>query len=191
NLDYYKIPATSPDNKAEKPVVIGWSGSHTTIEHFETLIPVLSRLKDEFGKDIEIVVFGDESYTHKGLGIKGVAWSPETEVAVIASFDIGIMPLPDNEWSKGKCAMKGLQYMGLAVPAVLAAVGMNNDVIEEGVNGFLATTDEEWFNKLTALIKDAALRKRIGQAGRRTIEEKFSCQAKRADYVNIFLELCH
>jgi glycosyltransferase involved in cell wall biosynthesis len=83
--------------------------------------------------------------------------------------------------------MKGLQYMGLGVPAVLAAVGMNNDVIEDGMNGFLAKKDDEWLDKLSQLIEDSALRDKMGRLGRQTVEEHFSCQAKYMDYINIFL----
>jgi glycosyltransferase involved in cell wall biosynthesis len=96
------------------------------------------------------------------------------------------MPLPDNNWSKGKCAMKGLQYMGLQVPAVLAGVGMNTDVIEDGVNGFLANNEDEWLAKLSLLIENPALRAQIGTAGRKTIEQRFSSQGLRARYLDIF-----
>lgn len=188
NLDYYRIPDKQA-GKNKGRVVIGWSGSHTTIEHFETIIPVLKKLKDKYGNKIEFFVYGDPTYYNPELDIRGVAWSAETEVETIALFDIGIMPLPDNEWTRGKCGMKGLMYMGLGVPAVIAAVGMNKDIIENGVNGFLALTDTEWYNQLCYLIEDEELRKRIGPAGRKTVEERYSCQTLQNDYVNIFLTL--
>ncbi len=184
DLDFYRIPILP--RKAGDTITIGWSGSHTTIEHFETIIPVLKKLKNKFGARLKFEVYGDPHYKNEELEIQGTAWSFESEVGTIASFDIGIMPLPDDNWSKGKCAMKGLQYMGLQVPAVLAAVGMNTDVIEDGVNGFLATNADEWIAKLTLLIENPELRVQIGQAGRKTIEEKFSSQGLRADYLKIF-----
>ena len=184
DLDYYRIPA-SP-RKTNDTIIIGWSGSHTTIEHFETIVPVLKKLKNKFGPLVKFEVYGDANYKNAELEIQGTAWSFESEVSTIASFDIGIMPLPDNNWSKGKCAMKGLQYMGLQVPAVLAGVGMNTDVIEDGVNGFLANNEDEWLAKLSLLIENPALRAQIGTAGRKTIEQRFSSQGLRARYLDIF-----
>ena len=192
NLDYYKLETNpSPDKKEHNnKIIIGWSGSHTTIGHFEIIIPVLKKLKNLYREKIGFVVYGDAHYKNEDLDIIGTAWSYETEVQVISSFDIGIMPLPNDEWSKGKCAMKGLQYMGLAVPAVMAAIGMNLDVAVEGKNGFLAKDENEWFDKLSRLIIDKELRRTIGLAGRETVERTFSCQAKHQEYVNIFLALC-
>jgi glycosyltransferase involved in cell wall biosynthesis len=189
NLDYYKFPLAQSAAKNSGKIIIGWSGSHTTIEHFEIITPVLKKLKEKYGDNVIFKVYGDPDYRNDSLGIVGTAWSHESEVEVIGSFDIGIMPLPDNEWSKGKCAMKGLLYMGMGVPAVLAAVGMNTDVINDGVTGFLAANDEEWFNKLSLLIENNDLRKKIGLAGRSVVEKSFSCQAKHEEYVNIFLNL--
>ena len=103
-------------------------------------------------------------------------WSPETEVEEIARFDVGIMPMPDNDWARGKCAMKALLYMAAGVPAVCSAIGMNREVIEDGANGFLASTDEEWLARVGALVEDPALRERIGAAGRRTVELGYSAE---------------
>jgi glycosyltransferase involved in cell wall biosynthesis len=189
NLNYYRLNEKKQRDPRNKKLVIGWSGSHTTIEHFETIIPVLQKLQKTYGDKIEFAVYGDPHYRNDLLNIKGTAWSPETEVDVISSFDIGIMPLPDNQWTQGKCAMKGLLYMGLGVPAVLASVGMNKDVIRDGENGFLAQTDDDWLAKLSELINNEQLRARIGKEGRKTIEENFSCQVKHTEYVNIFLAL--
>ena len=188
DLDYYKIPLPA-ENKAHSKVVIGWSGSHTTVEHFETIIPVLKTLRSKYGDEVEFVVYGDPHYKNTELGINGLAWSFDTEVSTIAAFDIGIMPLPTDQWSKGKCAMKGLMYMGLQVPAVLSGVGMNNDVIEDGTNGFLANTEDEWINKLSLLIESPALRSDLGKAGRVTIEKRFSAQALNAEYVDAFKQI--
>jgi glycosyltransferase involved in cell wall biosynthesis len=185
NLDYYQIPLHQITRENDN-VIIGWSGSHTTVEHFETIIPALTILKKKFGNLLHFKVYGDPVYKNEELGIQGIAWSPDSEVATISSFHIGIMPLPNDDWSKGKCAMKGLQYMGLEIPAVLSNVGMNKDVIEDGVNGFLAVTENDWIEKLTLLIESRELRERIGKAGRKTIQERFSSQALSPAYLNIF-----
>ena len=185
DLDYYKLPKQNPKSETND-VVIGWSGSHTTIEHFETILPVLKILKQKFKDKVQFAVYGDPLYKNTELEIQGTAWSYDSEVPTISSFDIGIMPLPNDEWSKGKCAMKGLQYMGLQVPAVLSAVGMNADIIKDGVNGFLASNESEWIQKLTLLIENKTLRRQIGIAGRKTIEHSFSSQALSQTYLDIF-----
>ena len=184
DLDYYKLPAKSLIEK--DAVTIGWSGSHTTVEHFETIVPVLKKLKEKFGMKVKFVVYGDAQYKNEELQINGLPWSAESEVNMISSFDIGIMPLPDNEWTRGKCAMKGLQYMGLSIPAVLSAVGMNNDVIEDGVNGYLIYNDNQWEEKLSTLIEDKVLRKKMGAKGRETVEQKYAAQSLKDRYIEIF-----
>lgn len=187
DLNYYQVP---PKNSLPTGnVVIGWSGSLTTIEHFKTIIPVLKKLKEKFGNKIEFKVFGIPEYRNEDLGIKGIAWTPETEAREIASFDIGIMPLPDNEWSRGKCGMKGLQYMALEVATVMSPVGVNKEIIREGENGLLASSEEEWLQKLSLLIESKELRERLGKAGRKTVEEKYSSLAIKNNYLRYFEEL--
>lgn len=185
DLNYYRVPGKKENEK----VVIGWSGSLTTIEHFKPAIPVLKRIKERYGSKVEFRVFGAEDYTNEELNIKGILWTPRNEVEQIAAFDIGIMYLPDNEWTRGKCGMKGLQYMALEVATVMSAVGVNNDIVQQGVNGFLAATEDEWFEKLSLLVESKELRTTLGKAGRKTIEEKYSCQALHATYVNHFESL--
>jgi glycosyltransferase involved in cell wall biosynthesis len=187
DLDYYKLPSSK--KRANETVSIGWSGSHTTIEHFETIVPVLKKLKQKYGNKIRVVVYGDKYYRNNELGIEGVAWSHETEISIISSFDIGIMPLPDNDWTRGKCAMKGLQYMGLAVCAVLSPVGINKEIIRDGINGFIADTEDEWVSKLSMLIENRELREMTGAEGRKTVEQKFSSQVHKEEYKTIFQSL--
>jgi glycosyltransferase involved in cell wall biosynthesis len=95
-------------------------------------------------------------------------------VEEIAQFDIGIMPTPDDQWARGKCSLKALLYMAMGIPAVCSAVGTNCEVIQHAQNGFLAMTPEEWLSHLQKLMDDPALRKRLGEAGRRTVEESYS-----------------
>lgn len=185
NLEQYKIQ----EKKNSGEVVIGWSGSYTTIEHFKPIIPVLKKLKEKYSQRILFRVFGAHHFQNDELGIDGIEWTPENEVEEISKFDIGIMPLPDTEWTRGKCGMKGLQYMALEVATVMSAVGVNTEIIQDGVNGFLVKNDDEWFEKLSRLIESAALREQLGKAGRKTIEEKYSCQSQHEKYVNHFRKL--
>jgi glycosyltransferase involved in cell wall biosynthesis len=167
-------------------VCIGWSGSITTIEHFCFAIPALQIIKDKYGERIKIKVIGDKNYVHESLNIKGLAWNKKEEIAELQSFDIGIMPLPDDEWTKGKCGLKGLQYMALGIPTIMSPVGVNTDIIKDGENGFLASTTEEWVTKLSMLIESENLRKQVGNAGRITVEKKYSVSANKHLYLTAF-----
>ena len=177
--EYIKIKNEKSDNK----VCIGWSGSITTIKHFEYALPFLKELKKKHGEKICFMVIGDNTYENQELGIKGISWNKENEVKELSSFDIGIMPLPDDEWAKGKCGLKGLQYMALEIPCVMSPIGVNTEIISEGVNGFLAKDENEWTEKISALIENPELRTRIGKEARKTVEDNYSVNSQKARYL--------
>lgn len=180
-------PFSMTDNNTR--VCVGWSGSPTTIKHFKTVIPVLKRIKKIFGNKVYFKLIGDEKYEDKILEIKGVKWTKEDEIKSISEIDIGIMPLPDNEWTKGKCGFKSLLYMAMEIPAVISPVGINTEIIQDGINGFIAHHEEEWIQKLSLLIEDKELRKRIGKAGRKTVIEKYSVESQKKYYLQYLNEL--
>ena len=167
-------------------IVIGWSGSFSTIKHFEKIIPVLLKIKEKYNDKVSFRVIGDNTYTHKELAIQGIKWQASTEVRDLQEFDIGIMPLPDNEWTKGKCGAKGLQYMGLAIPTIMSPVGVNTEIIEDGVNGFLADGEAEWLEKLEKLIEFPEFRKELGDKGRQTVVDQYSVEANKEKYLKLF-----
>jgi glycosyltransferase involved in cell wall biosynthesis len=105
-----------------------------------------------------------------------VEWSEAAEVPFLQAVDIGIMPLSDTPWARGKCGYKLIQYMACGLPVVASPVGVNAEIVEHGVNGFLATTEAEWSEALATLLRDPALRQRMGAAGRRKVEEHYSLQ---------------
>jgi glycosyltransferase involved in cell wall biosynthesis len=170
-------------------ITIGWSGSSTTIKHFEYALSFLTTLKQKYGNKINIVVMGDATYRNEALGIKGVEWSAESEVAILNTFDIGIMPLPNDEWAKGKCGLKGLSYMALEIATVMSPVGVNTEIIQHGINGFLANTHSEWVDIISALIDDTELRNNTGKAARTTVLQKYSVLAQRDNYIAYFNEV--
>ena len=178
-----------PGGLISGPVVIGWSGSLTTIQHFKYAIPALKVLKEKYGDRIAIRVIGDGSYAEPSLGVKGLPWNKATELDDLRAMDIGIMPLPDDEWARGKCGLKGLQYMALGIPTIMSPVGVNSDIIRDGENGFLATSTEEWVAKISVLIDDAELRMRIGAAARKTVVDGYSLQAWQERYVGYYNQL--
>jgi len=119
----------------------------------------------------------------------GTPWREDTEVAELREIDIGLMPLPDDEWAKGKCGLKALQFMSLELPVVTSPVGVNTKIISDGANGFLATSDDEWFDRLAALIESAELRATIGAAARATVVERYSVASQRETYLRLLTEL--
>jgi glycosyltransferase involved in cell wall biosynthesis len=116
-------------------------------------------------------------------------WRKDTELQDLAAIDIGIMPLPNDPWARGKCGLKGLQYMALGMPTIMSPVGVNTEIIQDGVNGYLAADTDEWVRKLAALVEDADLRARMGREARRTVEERYSVMAWRDRYLTIFKTL--
>ncbi|MEO8590061.1 MAG: glycosyltransferase family 4 protein [Flavobacteriales bacterium] len=171
------------------PITIGWSGSITTIQHFQYAIPALHAIRKLYGDRVTFRVVGDGSYTLPELGITGLPWRKDTELADLGAMDIGIMPLPDDEWARGKCGLKGLQYMSLGIPTIMSPVGVNSTIITDGENGFLAAGMDEWVAKLSRLIDDAELRRRMGAQARRSVEDHWSQKAWRGSYLALFNEL--
>ena len=176
-----------PEPKPNDRVCIGWTGSFSTIEHFETALPALLEIKQKYGERVYFKLIGDPGYRNEELDVTGIPWNSKTEAEDLREIDIGIMPLPDNQWTKGKCGMKGLQYMALEIATVMSAVGVNPEIIRQGENGFLATDTRQWVDALSRLIEDPQLRRQLGREGRRTIEEKYSVRAQRDNLVR-FLE---
>jgi glycosyltransferase involved in cell wall biosynthesis len=176
-------------SKSEKKIVIGWSGSISTLKHFEMAIPVLKKIQAKYPGQTEIHVIGQGSYSHPELDIISKSWSAETEVQDLTAFDIGIMPLPDDEWVKGKCGLKGLSYMACGVATVMAPVGVNTDIIQHQKNGLLAASEEEWIAALSYLIESPQIRMELGQAGRQTVVEKYSVEAHKQNYTAVLNSL--
>lgn len=176
DLDAY---ASRPRPPGER-VVVGWTGSGTSLTHLEsfaeTLRPVLA------ARPVELRVVSSRRPVLPGIPATFREWSASSEVEDVRAFDIGIKPQPDDAWSRGKCAMKELQYMALGIPAVCSPVGGSRESIRHGQNGFLAATADEWRSTLLRLVDDPALRARVGQAGRKTVEESYSASASAAAF---------
>ncbi len=173
-------------------VTIGWTGSATSLTYLETFAPVLRELLRR--RDVEIRVQSNRPPALSGVPVVWQPWSPETEIQEIRRYHIGIKPMPDDPWARGKCPMKELQYMALGVPAVCSAVGTSVEVIRDGENGFLATNGDQWLAHLTRLVDDAALRRTIGLAGRQTVEERYSmrkCASRFAEALRSVVENGH
>lgn len=165
-------------------ITLGWTGSYTTSPYLHLLDNVLLKLRQHF--DFRLLVMGDENFRMEGIEVDAIPWKESYEVETIRRFDIGLYPLPVNDWVLGKGGGKALQYMSLGVPTVATAVGANFRIITPGVDGFLVKTDEEWIEALSALMQDQALRERIGRKGIDTIEATYSVNANQSKYLEIF-----
>ena len=166
------VPRQAP-RPAGDPLLVGWIGTPTTATYLKSLGPSLSRLASRHPFVLRVSGSGGP-LEFSGVTTMNEPWSLEREVELFNTCDIGVYPLTDDEWAKGKCGFKAIQFMACGVPVVAAAVGVNREIIEDGVNGFLASTDDEWVEKIGRLMASPELRRRLGEAGRRTIEARYS-----------------
>ncbi len=151
---------------------IGWIGSKTTMFYLDRLRNVFTALAKRY--NICLTVIGTGDYRVDGVETVTRSWRLEREISDLQCFDIGIAPVNNDDWALGKCGCKVIQYMGVGIPAVASPVGIHGKIINDGVNGFLADSDEEWIEKLSQLIENETLRERFGFMGRKTVEERYS-----------------
>lgn len=163
---------TAPPEISSGPPVIGWTGSYSTVQYLHMLRGALQRLAER--EPFRLRIIGAPNFRLDGIEIEALPWNSQTEVSDLRPIDVGIMPLPDDRWTRGKCGLKALQYMALGIPPVCSSVGVNTSIIRDGVNGFLAATEDQWVDKMTQLLRSAPLRERLGSAGRATVEAEYS-----------------
>ena len=154
--------------------VIGWSGSHSTVRHLDTAREALQQARRRAAFTLRIL--GTPQYELPGVEVEPEDWRPDLEKPHFQSVDIGIMPLPGDEWTRLRSHLKVRQYMASAVPCVASPVGVITELIQDGVNGFLASSAEEWTEKLGLLLSNADLRRRMGARARQTIVDGYSGQ---------------
>jgi glycosyltransferase involved in cell wall biosynthesis len=187
-LDTDNFKKVEPINESEK-ICIGWTGSSTTLKHFETAVPVLKKIKEKYKEKVWFKLISDFPFFHEDIEIEQCKWNNQTETIDLSVIDIGIMPLPDDDWSKGKCGFKALQYMTLGIPTIMSPVGVNVEIVEDGINGFLANSIDEWVSKLSLLIESKKLREKLGKKGRETVENRYSFNSQKEKYLQLFNEL--
>jgi glycosyltransferase involved in cell wall biosynthesis len=168
DVDRYRPIESRPAGR----VVVGWTGSSTSQTHLEMFAPMLARIASR--PDIEIRVLSDRKPSLPGVDFTWRPWSAQSEVDELGAFQIGIMPMPDDEWARGKCSLKALLYMAMGMPAVCSPIGANRALITHQENGLLPASEDEWVSSVFALADDSALRDRLGRAGRLTVERGFS-----------------
>jgi glycosyltransferase involved in cell wall biosynthesis len=167
----------------DRRLTLGWSGSHSTAKYLHLLDDVLK----EIGREIEfrLKVIGDPSFRMDGVEVDAQEWREPTEVQDLQEIDIGLYPLPDEEWVLGKSGLKALQYMALGIPTVATRIGANGRIIQDEENGFLVSDQNEWKDRLLELASDPDLRRRIGDHATRTVSDRFSVHANRDVYLGV------
>lgn len=182
SIDLENVHNVATDQNVEKPI-IGWTGTHTTMNYLDELVPILRELEQTH--DFIFRVISNQAPSFELKSLEFIKWDKKTEIEDLAKINIGVMPLTDTIWAKGKCGFKGLQYMALEIPSVMSPVGVNTTIIEDGKNGFLCTSSEEWKRTLINLLENKLLRNEIGKAGFLTVKSSYSVQANRIHYLNL------
>ncbi|TSJ39866.1 glycosyltransferase [Fluviicola chungangensis] len=167
----------------KKPVVIGWTGTHSTMHYLDFIVPILRKLETEFNFQFKVISNKKPDYELKSLVYQD--WKQETEMQDLAVIQIGIMPLVLDAWSEGKCGFKALQYMALGMAPIVSPVGVNTQMIQHGINGFIAETTEEWENGLRILLENETLRMELGQQALKSIQQKWSVEVWKENYLTL------
>jgi glycosyltransferase involved in cell wall biosynthesis len=167
------VPRSEPRPGSDRKVVIGWQGSNTTAPYLRMVGDALAEVTRRY-PHVEVEAIGGSYVPPVSPQLTVRRWTLNRELEDLHGFDIGIMPMPDTEWTRGKCGFKALLYMACGVPPVCSPVGMTTDIVQDGQNGLLATTTDEWIEKLSLLVENPELRRQMGEAGRTTVEEKYS-----------------
>lgn len=150
---------------------IGWIGSPSTTKYLYSIAPALAHMcKND---NVIVTLIGAESIEIPGVSLRIIPWSEETEIECLSSFDVGIMPLPDEPWASGKCGFKLIQYMASGLPVIASPIGVNKEIVDDGVNGFLSDSNEQWVEALEKLYENVDMRAKMGAGGRKLIESKY------------------
>ncbi|MFC1576169.1 glycosyltransferase family 4 protein [Candidatus Omnitrophota bacterium] len=183
DTDRYFVNKSFQKNKNE--IILGWIGSPATTVYLRMWRKVISEILSRF-KSVKIVLIGAGNHEFSTDRVIKKEWSYQTEVGELQKFDIGLMPMPDDEWTRGKLGCKMLQYMAVGVPPVVSYTPTNAELIRDSENGFLVKTESEWIRRLSSLIEDETLRRKIGESGRRTVEEMCSVRNNAPKLIKIF-----
>lgn len=177
----YAAPRRYPTDR----IRIGWFGSNSTSPYLHIALPALKKLETKYRDKVEFRFYGD---TNLALGLSKATYFPfslPTEIQDLSTIDIGLMPMPDNDWTRGKCSFKAIQYMALGTPTIASPVGMASDVVQDGVSGFLAKSQGEWFLAMETLVTNPRIWESMSISARQRIERYYSLQvwAERFRYI--------
>jgi glycosyltransferase involved in cell wall biosynthesis len=171
------------DQKTNK-VVVGWTGTHSTVPYLHLIEDALQNLEEKY--DFEFLVICNVQPDLKLKSLKYITWKSETEIEDLMKINIGIMPSKTDEWAKGKCGFKAIQFSALGIPVVATAIGVNFDIIKNNYSGFLCSDVKQWYIALEKLIKDNELRSDMGKRAQQEILSIYSVEANKPRYLTIF-----
>jgi glycosyltransferase involved in cell wall biosynthesis len=174
---------------SENPeIILGWIGTKGNLKYLKKLETVFKTLQQRFPR-VKLKIVSNDFYDFSGLPVIKKPWKLEDENEDLISFDIGLMPLNDDLWSKGKCGLKIIQYLSVGLPVVCTPVGINSDIIKNGENGFWATNQEEWVDRLSTLIQNSDLRHQMGKKGIETVEREYSLMVTSEKFFQVLQSL--
>jgi glycosyltransferase involved in cell wall biosynthesis len=195
NSNAYYVPTTIDTDHKHNPdlyrkvrnskPVIGWTGTHSTLIYLNEILPALKLLEKKFEFELCVIANQDPKLPLKYYNF--IAWNKETEIQDLLRFDIGLMPLTNDEWAEGKCGFKALQYMALNIPALVSPIGVNISIIKNGHNGYLCENEVEWFNSLSCLLQNYELIKKIGISAREKVISSYSINSNRLRFLELFV----
>lgn len=177
------VPRTDP---GDIPFTIGWTGGANNLIELEPIVPALREVLQETGGRLLIVCDHLQGSFLRGLPVDFVRWNPDVEVGALAGMHVGLMPLRDTPYNRGKCGFKAIQYMARAIPVVASPVGVNAEVVRHGEDGFLPASLDDWREALRTLARDPTLRARMGASGRGRAQAEYSLDAVVPRYVDLF-----
>lgn len=185
DLNRYQVKRAVDSRRGE--LVVGWIGSPATAKYLERVSVALNRLRRRHR--LRCVAIGAREDQVRNTPFQAVQWAEESEASSLMGLDIGIMPLPDAPWERGKCGYKLIQYMACGLPVVASPVGVNKEIVRHGENGFLAESVSDWENSLERLIADSVLRARMGASGRAQVEQEFCLQVQGPRLARMLLDV--
>jgi glycosyltransferase involved in cell wall biosynthesis len=165
-------------------VTIGWTGTHSTIQYLDMIVPILQKLEQQY--DFTFIVISNEPPSFELKSLKYIRWSKDKEIDDLLTFNVGVMPLTDDAWARGKCGFKALQYMSLGIPALVSPVGVNTIIVDDGVNGMICHNPDEWEQAIKKLITDRGLNISLGKEARKKIGDNYSVISNSENFAGLF-----
>ena len=166
------------------PLTIGWTGTFTNFVQLDIIVSVIKRLQHNY--DFTFLIIADKDPLYKEIKYVYKPWDVNTEIEDLLKIHIGVMPLGNTVLELGKCAFKAIQYMSLGIPAVVSNIGANKDVVTDGVNGYWASNEQEWYNKLSYLLEHSEKRVELGKNARAGIISNYSVESTKNDFFGLF-----
>jgi glycosyltransferase involved in cell wall biosynthesis len=171
-------------NQHSEKITIGWTGSHSTLIYLTPMAQVIEKLEKKYDLNFVVICNKKPDFVLKSLVF--VPWVKKSEIEDLLKFNIGLMPLEENEWSLGKCGFKALQYMSLGIPALVSPVGVNKEIVTHGKDGFFCENEKDWLDHLSFLIENEQARIDMGREARKKIQDRYSVESNKTNFINLF-----